>query len=160
MMTGPKTFKVKIAEAQKDRETREQEAAASKRYRARKREGYVRTGPGDVQPELVWAMVELGILPPEHVTQDGVHLRVELEIMAGAWRRFQGMLADRGGDLVDFIKDRSSNEETPRRWDDTTFLLEIGLGRNAPAGRADSFLKAIEKAGYEVKTVKKSFGDK
>ena len=157
-MTGPKTFKVKIAEAQKDREKREQEAAASKRYRARKREGYVRTGPVDVLPELVWTMVELGVLEASHVTQDGVHLRVELEIMAGAWRRFQGMLADRGGDLVDFIKDRSSNEET-LRWDDTTFLLEIGLPRSAPGMRADSFLKAIEKAGYEVITRKKSLSD-
>ena len=156
-MSGPKTLN---AEIRKLREKHERDAAASNRYRARKREGYVRTGPVDVLPELVWTMVELGVLKASHVTQDGVHLRVEPEIMAEAWRRFQGMLADLGGDLVDFIRDRSSNGETPRRIDDTTFLLEIGLDREAPAMRADSFLKAIEKAGYEVKIVKKSFGDK
>ncbi len=159
-MTGPKTFKVKIAEAQKDREKREQEAAASKRYRARKREGYVRTGPVDVLPELVWTMVELGVLEASHVTQDGVHLRVELEIMAGAWRRFIEMLSDRDDEIVDVLKGRSSNEETPPQIDDTTFLLEIGLPRSGPLLSHERVLRALRDHGWEYKIVKNSFGDK
>ncbi len=155
-MTGPKTLN---AEIRKLREKREQEAAASKRYRARKREGYVRTGPGDVLPELVWTMVELGVLEASHVTRDGVHLRVELEIMTEAWRRFKGMLADLGGDLVGFIGDRSSNEETPRRIDDTTFLLEIGLSRSGPLLSHERVLRALGDHGWEYKIVKKSFLD-
>ena len=154
-MTGPRTLTAGIRRLHE----RELAAAAAKRYRDRESKGYVRTGPVDVLPELVGVMVELGILDASHVTQDGRHFRVEPGIMAEAWRSFQELLADRDDELLDFLKDNIPNEEPPRRIDDTTFLLEIGLGREALAMRVDSFLKAIEKFGYEVKIVKKSLSE-
>ena len=154
-MTGPKTLNAAIRASHE----RSPAAAASRRYRVRKRGGYVRTGPVDVPPELVWAMVELGILGAEHVTQDGRYIRVDPGIMAEAQRNFLDQLADCDGDLLDFLKDNIPNEEPPHRIDDTTFLLEIGLPGQAKAMRFDRVVEAIEKVGYEVQIVKKSLSD-
>ena len=104
-MTGPKTLNAAIRASHE----RSPAAAASRRYRVRKRGGYVRTGPVDVPPELVWVMVDSGILPPEYVTQDGRHLRVEPGIMAEAWRSLQELLADRDDEFLDFLKDNIQN---------------------------------------------------
>jgi len=154
-MSGPKTLNAAIRASHE----RSPAAAASKRYRDRKSKGYVRTGPFDTLHELVWVMVDSGILPPEYVTQDGRHLRVEPGIMAEAWRSLQELLADREDEFLDFLKDNIQNKELPRRMDDTDFLMEIGLGRKGLAMRADSFLKAIEDHGFEVRPIKKSLSD-
>jgi len=153
-MSGPKTLNAAIRASHE----RELSRVRNKRARARKRGGYVGTGPVDVPPELVWVMVELGILATEHVTQDGRHIRVESGIMAEAQRNFLDQLADWDGDLLDFLKDNIPNEEAPRRITDIAFQQEIGL-IGAPAMRFDGVMKALEVYGYEVIIRKKSLAD-
>ena len=154
-MSGPKTLNAAIRASHE----RELSRVRNKRARARKRGGYVRTGPVDVPPELVWVMVELGILATEHVTQDGRHIRVESGIMAEAQRNFLDLLADWDGDLLDFLKDNIPNEEPPRRITDISFQQEIGLPLHAAAMRFDAALKTIEDHGHEVIIRKKSLAD-
>ena len=139
----------------------------SQRYRTRRREGYARTGPADIPPEIVWAMVERGILPWDQVTWDRSHRataegtpHVDPRVLNQAMCRLLDMIAARPDEFLDFLKDDPATRGIPwRQIYDRTFQRAIGLPRHAAAMRHDVVMRAYEDHGFEVIVKKKSLGD-
>ena len=159
-MTGLKTTKAGIERV------REQKAAASKRYRARKREGYARAGPLDIPPEIVWVLMERGILASDDVAWDSprtveVIPHADPKVLNSAMCRLLDMVASRPDEFLDFLKDDPATRETPwRQITDRTFQQAIGLPKHAAAMRHEAVMRAYEDHGFEVTIKKKSLGDK
>ena len=104
-MTGPKTQQDLIRALQQGRERQT-------RRRTRKREGYALAGPVDIPTELVWAMVERGILESDDVTWDQEFEgtaegtpHVDPEVLNRAMCRLLDMVAARPSEFLEFLKD-------------------------------------------------------
>ena len=165
MMTGPKTLNAAIRASCE----RSPAAAASKRYRARKREGYTRAGAMDFPPEIVRGLVERGILGSDHVTWDNLSAfdapdegipRVDPKVLNSAMYRLLDMMTSRPDEFLEFLKDDPATRGIPwRQIYDRTFQQAIGLPSHAPAMRHDAVMRAHEDHGFEVTSKKKSLGD-
>jgi len=141
-VTGPKTLSAAIREGN----ARELGKTRSKRFRERKRGGYVAAGPVNVRDELVRVMIEMG-----DIEVDGI---VSREVMNGAWPRFLERLADRADHLPGFL----SADHEERRISSPLFRQEIGLP-SAPRQAFYVVEKHLDRAGYRLAVLKKKRPD-
>ena len=156
-MTGPKTFNAKIRKIHENELSR----IRNRRYRARLREGYARTGPVDIPPEIVWVLIENGILRRDDVSWDSEKIpRVDPEVMTQAVKDSFGLLSRRSDDLSELLRDEiSCVEPGGRRALSIPFLNECGLPPQARLMPFDRVVSAIEKSGWEIICRKKPLSE-
>ena len=98
-------------------------------------------GGVQIPVDVVWAMVQMGLLSEAPRTAGDVSWRGDLD---KAWPIFLERLADCADDLIG----RVSAEE--RLITDPDFCREIGFTSSAPGLRFDRVAAAADRAGYEV----------
>lgn len=161
-MSGPRTLTATIRKIH----GRELSKERNRRARARRREGYARTGPVDIPPEIVWAMVERGILASDDVTWDDMDEgtaegtpHVDPKVLNRAMCRLLDLIADRPTEFLEFLQDDFSDQDNgERQITSIAFQQEIGL-LQAPAMRHEKVLGAIDRHGYKYTITKKSLSD-
>lgn len=98
-------------------------------------------GGVQIPVDVVWAMVQMGLLSEAPRTAGDVSWRGDLD---KAWPIFLERLADCADDLIGCV----SAEE--RLITDPDFCREIGFTSSAPGLRFDRVAAAADRAGYEV----------